>query len=128
VREIMLTQYSNQPDGLCGNDDCGQMSAWYVFSALGFYPVNPGSGIYVIGTPLVRQATIELDPRFHSGRTFTLLAPKVSRQNCHVKSATLNGKPLERPWLTHQEIVNGGTLKFEMSRQPDNNWRANYLQ
>lgn len=122
VREIMLTQYDNTPEGLCGNDDCGQISAWYVWSALGLYPLNPASGVYVIGSPLVEKATIRLDPKYYRGGTFTIFAHNVSKQNEYVQSAKLNGKPLNRPWITHGEIVNGGTLELEMGILPNKNW------
>jgi predicted alpha-1,2-mannosidase len=124
VREIMLTQYSNTPEGMCGNDDCGQISAWFVFSALGLYPLNPASGIYVIGSPLVEKATLQLDPKYYHGGTFTIIARDVSKQNGYIKSARLNGKKLGRPWITHQEIASGGTLEFEMDILPHKDWCA----
>ena len=114
----MTSLYFNAPDGLCGNDDCGQMSAWYVLSALGFYPVNPTSCVYVIGSPLVSKATIHLDPRFHKGRTFTIIAEDNSPQNMYVQSATLNGKPLMRSWFSHAELAAGGELVLKMGRKP----------
>ena len=122
VRQIMLTQYENVPDGICGNDDCGQISAWYVWSAMGLYPVNPANGIYVIGSPLVEKATLHLDPKFYKGGEFTVIAHNVSRQNGYIQSAKLNGQPLERPWITHEEIVRGGKLEFEMDIQPNKAW------
>lgn len=122
VRQIMLTQYENAPDGICGNDDCGQISAWYVWSAMGLYPVNPASGIYVIGSPLVEQATLHLDPKYYHGGDFTIIAHNVSRQNGYIKSAKLNGQPLERPWITHDEIAHGGKLELEMDIQPNKGW------
>jgi len=122
VRQIMLTQYENVPDGICGNDDCGQISAWYVWSALGLYPVNPASGVYVIGSPTLEKATIHLDPKYYKGGEFTIIAHNVSRQNGYIKSAKLNGQPLERPWITHEEIVRGGKLEFEMDIQPNTAW------
>lgn len=128
VRDIMFTQYSNTPDGICGNDDCGQISAWYVFSALGFYPVNPASGVYVFGSPLVEKATIQLDPKFYKGGSFTVVAHNVSRQNGYIKSAKLNGRTLDRPWITHAELVQGGTLEFEMDIQPNKDWGASVGQ
>jgi predicted alpha-1,2-mannosidase len=127
VHEIMLTQYDNTPEGLDGNDDCGQISAWYVFSAIGLYPVNPANGIYVIGCPLVEKATIQLDPRYSKGSTFTVIAHNVSNQNIYIKTARLNGKSLERPWITHDEIMAGGTLELEMDILPNRAWSANYL-
>ncbi|HEY2083376.1 MAG TPA: GH92 family glycosyl hydrolase [Verrucomicrobiae bacterium] len=119
VREIQLTQYNNTPDGICGNDDCGQISAWYVWSALGLYPVNPADGVYVIGSPLVEKAVIRLDSKYYPGGTFTIVAHNASRQNCYVQSARLNGQPLRHPWITHAEIAAGGTLELEMNLLPN---------
>ena len=91
----MKTLYNNTPGGICGNDDCGQMSAWYVLSALGFYPVSPASGVYVLGSPLVDKATIHLDPKYQKGGKFTIIAENNSPTNVYIQSATLNGKPLD---------------------------------
>lgn len=124
VQQIMRMQYDNTPAGICGNDDCGQMSAWYVWSAMGLYPVNPADGIYVIGSPVVEKATIRLDPKFYKGGTFTITANRVSAQNIYIQSAKLNGKPLTRPWITHAEITGGGTLEFEMGILPNKAWGA----
>jgi predicted alpha-1,2-mannosidase len=130
VRQVQLTQYDNTQDGLCGNDDCGQISAWYVWSALGFYPVNPSSGVYVIGSPLVRKAVLHLDPKYYKGGTFTVMVhdksayARADRMNNYIQSATLNGQPLNRPWITHDEIVNGGTLDLEMGLLPNKAWAA----
>ncbi|MDE3067569.1 MAG: GH92 family glycosyl hydrolase [Verrucomicrobiota bacterium] len=129
AREIMLTQYNNTPDGLCGNDDCGQISAWYVWSAMGLYPVNPAGGIYVIGSPLVQKAVMHLDPKYYPGGTFTVLvhsqptgyAPD-PRMSVYVQSARLDGQPLNRPWITQQVIAKGGTLELEMGLLPDKSW------
>jgi predicted alpha-1,2-mannosidase len=130
VRDIQLTQYDNSPEGLDGNDDCGQISAWYVWSAIGLYPVNPASGIYVIGSPLVQKAIIHLDPKYYKGGTFTIIvhsntqyAP-AARMDNYIQSATLNGQPLNRPWITQDEIANGGTLELEMGILPNKNWGA----
>ncbi|MGH7952229.1 MAG: GH92 family glycosyl hydrolase [Limisphaerales bacterium] len=122
VRQVQLMEYDNTPDGLCGNDDCGQISAWYVWSALGLYPVNPASGIYVIGSPLVQKAVIQLNPKFYKGRTFTIIAHNESKQYCYIQSAKLNGQPLNHPWITQDEIANGGTLELEMGILPNKNW------
>ncbi len=122
VRVIQLTQYDNTPEGLDGNDDCGQISAWYVWSAMGLYPANPASGVYVIGSPLVQKAVIHLDPKYYPGRTFTIIAHNVSKQYCYVQSAKLNGEPLEHPWITHDDIAKGGTLEFEMGILPNKTW------
>ena len=113
VRMIMEHQYRPTPDGLGGNDDCGQMSAWYIFSALGFYPVAPGSGEYALGSPLVKTATMKLE----NGRTLSIEAIGQSPTNVHVQSVTLNGKPLTRRYLTYADISNGGKLVFRMTRR-----------
>ena len=118
VRNVMDTQYSDKPDGLPGNDDCGQISAWYVFSALGFYPVTPGIPEYQIGSPLVDRATIHLP----DGKTFVIEAKGASEGKQYIRSVTLNGKPLNRTWITHPEIVAGGKITFEMSSKPDIDW------
>jgi putative alpha-1,2-mannosidase len=118
VREIQLMFYDNSPAGICGEEDCGQMSAWYVWSAIGLYPLNPVDGRLVIGSPLVEKATIRLDPKFYTGGQFTIIAHDASRQNCYVKSATLNGETLSRPWITHDELVKGGTLELQMGLLP----------
>ncbi|MCE5267932.1 MAG: glycoside hydrolase family 92 protein, partial [Planctomycetaceae bacterium] len=122
VRHIMTTMYNNTVDGMCGNDDCGQMSAWYVFSALGLYPVNPSSSVYVLGSPLVDRATIHLDADFHKGREFSIIAENNSPKNVYIQSATLNGKPLTRVWLSHVEIVGGGELILKMGPEPNKSW------
>ena len=114
VRQILDTLYSHEPDGYCGNEDCGQMSAWYVLSALGFYPVTPGTDVYVIGTPLFPKATIHLE----NGRTFTIEAPGASPSRRFIQSAVLNGQPLERAVLRHGDILAGGTLVFTMGTEP----------
>ena len=114
VREIMDRMYKNKPDGLCGNDDCGQMSAWYVFSAMGFYPVCPGSDCYVLGSPHAEEMTLHLE----NNRTLTIKATPFSPKNVFVKSVKLNGKSLSAPFITHEEIMNGGELVFEMSPKP----------
>ncbi len=124
VREIELTQYDNTPEGLDGNDDCGQISAWYVWSALGLYPANPASGVYVIGSPLVQKAVINLDPNYYKGGTFTVIAHNCSKQYCYVQSAKLNGQPLNHPWITKDDMVNGGTLELEMGILPNKKWGA----
>ena len=111
LHEIMTTLYTNAPDGLCGNEDCGQMSAWYVFSALGFYPVNPVGGIYELGTPLFARSAIEVG----DGKTFTVKADGLSDKARYIKSAKLNGKPLDRTSVTHDEIMAGGMLELEMT-------------
>lgn len=111
ITEIVHDLYRNAPDGLCGNEDCGQMSAWYVFSAMGFYPVNPVSCEYELGTPLFPEVKVNLP----GGKTFKILAKDVTREKCYVKSVKLNGKQLHRSYITHAEIMAGGVLEFEMT-------------
>ena len=118
VREILDTQYSTQPDGLSGNEDCGQMSAWYVFSSLGFYPMNPASKQYELGSPLFKKATIALSEE----KDFVILAENTSSINKYIQSVKLNGKSLQRTYITHDEIMAGGTLEFEMGSDPNKNW------
>lgn len=115
VRQIMETQYNNTPSGLCGNEDCGQMSAWYVFSAAGLYPVNPASGIYALGSPLFKQVILP----GAEGKTLTITAKNNSQQNKYIQKATLNGKALNRSYITHQEILSGGQLILEMGSRPN---------
>jgi predicted alpha-1,2-mannosidase len=116
VRQIMDNLYSHKPNGLSGNEDCGQMSAWLVFSALGFYPVTPASGNYIIGTPWFETCTIELPNQ----KTLTILAPETSSKNCYIQSATWNNQPLQQSWITHNQLLQGGTLKFIMGDKPSN--------
>jgi predicted alpha-1,2-mannosidase len=122
LRQVMATLYNDTPAGQCGNADCGQMAAWYVFSALGFYPMNPDSGVYAIGSPVVSKAVLHLDGEKYHGHTFTVLADNNGPEDIYIESATLNGKPLTRAWLRHEEIVAGGTLRFVMGAQPNADW------
>ncbi|HEX3799443.1 MAG TPA: GH92 family glycosyl hydrolase [Verrucomicrobiae bacterium] len=126
-RYIMDDAYRNGVNGICGNDDVGQMSAWYVLSAIGFYPVSPVDGVYIIGSPLFDKVTIRLDPHYYPGKTFTVIAHNNSAENIYIQSAKLNGKPLDRAWIKHAEIAAGGTLEFEMGREPNKNWGAEEL-
>ena len=118
TRQIMQNLYTSAPDGVCGNEDCGQMSAWYVFSALGFYPVNPAHGIYEMGSPLFEKATIQLD----GGKTFTVIAEHVSDKNLYIQSVTLNDKDWEKTYITHRDVTKGGTLKYAMGDRPNKAW------
>ncbi|WP_102797319.1 GH92 family glycosyl hydrolase [Bowmanella denitrificans] len=118
IRQIMDTLSSDKPDGLAGNDDVGQMSAWYLFSAIGFYPVAPGDLIYVIGAPQVPQAAF----RLANGKTFAMTTEGLSKDNLYIQSATLNGKVLERSYLTHADIMQGGKLHFVMGSVPNSTW------
>jgi predicted alpha-1,2-mannosidase len=120
VRQILDTQYDNQPDGLSGNEDCGQMSAWYVLSALGFYPVNPASGAYVLGTPLFEEAVVELG----AGKTLVLRAKRSSNADAYIQSVKLNGKPYEKVWFHHRDIVSGATLEFRLAGRPNQSFGA----
>jgi predicted alpha-1,2-mannosidase len=122
ARFIMDHAYGPGIKGLCGNEDVGQMSAWYVLSAIGFHPVTPVDGIYVVGSPLFTRSTIRLDPSYHKGKSFTVLAPNNSPENIYIQSAKLNGKPLNRAWLRYEEIAGGGTLELEMGATPNKNW------
>ena len=120
VRYILRNLYHDQPDGICGNEDCGQMSAWYIFSSLGFYPVNPANSAYVLGSPLFDEATLNLP----SGKTFTVKAVDNQPENKYIQSATLNGQPYEKSFITHRDILNGGTLELQMGSQPNQNFGA----
>lgn len=110
INKILQTQYNTTPNGYSGNEDCGQMSAWYVWSSIGLYPMNPASGEYEIGRPLFEKAKINLP----NGKTFTIIAENVSAENMYIQSATLNGKPLDRTFITDEELKAGGELKFVM--------------
>lgn len=112
VSEILRTQYSDRPDGLCGNEDCGQMSAWYVFSAMGFYPVDPVSLNYAVGTPLFEESVMHLP----NGKTFTVRAPGVSAERYRIEKMALDGKPLGAPFITWEDIMQGGMLELTISR------------
>ncbi|HMC97742.1 MAG TPA: glycoside hydrolase family 92 protein, partial [Flavobacteriales bacterium] len=114
TREVMDRMYAPRPDGLSGNDDCGQMSAWYIFSAMGFYPMEPGSDRYELGSPAVDRATIPLE----GGGTFTIVAKNQGPKNVYVRSVKLNGEVLDRRTIAHAEIMAGGTLEFELSSKP----------
>ena len=111
---ILQKQYHATPDGLGGNDDCGQMSAWYIFTSLGFYPVAPGSDQYALGSPAIQSAVLPLE----NGKTFEIEAINQSAKNVYVQKVTLNDKLLTRPFLTHDEIVKGGKLIFYMTAKP----------
>ncbi|MEN6306806.1 MAG: GH92 family glycosyl hydrolase [Anaerohalosphaeraceae bacterium] len=118
VREVMEKLYSPTPDGLCGDEDNGQTSAWYVFSAMGFYPVCPGADEYVIGAPLFQKITLKLE----NGKTFEIQAPQNSKENLYIQSAVFNGKPYTKTYLRHGAIQAGGTVRFEMGPQPNTQW------
>ncbi len=118
LKQIMDTQYADRPDGLAGNDDVGQMSAWYVFTALGFYPVAPGSGEYILGRPFLAKTAMRLP----NGKTFTIVAEGLDDRHTYVGNVSLNGKPLQRTFLRHDEILAGGELRFSMQAEPNTDW------
>jgi predicted alpha-1,2-mannosidase len=118
VREIMRLWYNAGPFGLSGDDDGGAMSSWYVFSAMGFYPVCPGRPIYDIGSPIFDRVTINVG----DGRTFVIEARNVSDKNKYIQSATLDGRPLNKPWFEHADLTRGGKLTLEMGPRPNEKW------
>ncbi len=118
VRQITTGLYGLGPDGLCGNEDCGQMSAWYVLSSIGLYPVNPADGNFVIGTPHFDKVTLDLG----GGRVLNVEANGLSDSNTYVQGVTLNGKPLDRAWVAYSDLVVGGTLRFTMGAEPNRQW------
>ena len=118
IREIMEVWYGDVPLGVPGDDDMGAMGAWYVFSAMGFYPFCPGNPYYVIGSPVFRETSIHLQ----NGKTFTIKAEGVSVQHKYIQSAMLNGRLLDKPWFTQSEIANGGTLVLRMGPRPNRQW------
>jgi putative alpha-1,2-mannosidase len=114
IRHIADTFFTNKPSGLCGNEDAGEMSAWYVFSAMGFYPVNPANGTFVFGSPLIKKSTINLP----GNKQFTITASNQSKQNKYIQKATLNGQPYTRSYIRYEDVVRGGELVLEMGAQP----------
>ena len=118
VSEVMRKLYFNAPAGLCGNEDCGQMSAWYVFSAMGFYPVDAVSGQYEIGTPLFKEIKMNLS----NGKVFRISAPGLTRDNKYIKSMKINGQPYHKSYITHEQIMSGAEVEFEMVDEPGHIW------
>jgi hypothetical protein len=118
IASIMDQFYKPEPDGLIGNEDCGQMSAWYVLSAAGFYPVTPGSTVYAIGTPLFPEVRFNLE----YGKPFVIRAMNVSERNIYIQSAKLNGKAYNKSFLTHDDLMKGGELIFVMGPRPNMRW------
>ncbi len=129
ANEIMDNYYGNNPaDGWKGDEDQGQMGAWYVMSAMGLFQMDGGASvkpIYEIGSPQFEEVTINLDSKYYSGGKFTIKAKKVSDKNIYIQSATLNGKPLNKPWFYHEELVNGGELILKMGSKPNKKWGVN---
>ncbi len=124
LKQIVDSQYKATPDGLVGNDDLGQMSAWLIFTSLGFYPVAPGSNEYVLGRPFVDRAVVHLP----NGRSLTIEAANMSAEAGFIKEVFLNGKPLDRSFITHEELMQGGALKFVFSRMDDARWSRSRLR
>ncbi len=120
ARRVMTEMYSHTPDGFVNNEDCGQMSAWYILSGLGFYPVAPADMNYYIGSPLFKKSVVNLE----DGKTFTVIANNVSETNKYIQSVTLNGKPIDKIFITYQDIMAGGELVFEMGPNPNKEWAA----
>ena len=114
VREVLTTLYSDEPDGLSGNEDCGQMSAWYILSSLGFYQLEPAGGVYVFGSPIVDEAEINVG----SGKTFKIITNNNNKDNIYIQSVTLNGKPYDKSFIVFDDIMKGGELVFNMGNQP----------
>lgn len=121
VRQITDSLYTNKPDGLCGNEDLGQMSSWYVFSAMGFYPVNPANGTYVFGSPLINDAVISLP----GNKKFHIKVQGNSKDNKYIQKALLNGKPYKKSYLRHKDMVAGGELTLFMGYKPSATWGVN---
>jgi predicted alpha-1,2-mannosidase len=118
VNKVLNEQYDDQPAGYTGNEDCGQMSSWYIFSALGFYPVNPANGIYAIGSPLLSKATIQLP----GGKQFTVQVKNAGKGNAYIQSMKMNGKKYSKTYITHQDILNGAAVEFTMGAKPNKQW------
>ncbi|RFS23024.1 glycoside hydrolase family 92 protein [Chitinophaga silvatica] len=115
VRQVMKEFYFDQPEGLAGNEDCGAMSSWYIFSSIGFYPENPASGIYVIGSPLFDKSTMNVG----NGKTFTVEAQNNSADNIYIQSITLNGKPYTKSYIKHSDLAKGGNMVIKMGNKPN---------
>jgi predicted alpha-1,2-mannosidase len=123
LHQVVATQYGSDPGSLCGNDDCGQMSAWYLFTCLGFYPVCPASDYYVIGAPQIPKAVMHLS----NGSSFTMTAQNISDENIYVQAVRVNGKNWNSPFLPYNELKNGGKIEFVMGAQPNKDWGTNAM-
>jgi putative alpha-1,2-mannosidase len=115
VRRLCVEMYKNDPDGIIGNDDCGQMSAWFVFSALGFYPVDPVEAVYVFGSPLFTRAVLSVG----QGRQLVVEAPGNGPDTPYIAAIEWNGRPWTKSWISHADLSQGGTLRFTMAREPN---------
>jgi predicted alpha-1,2-mannosidase len=120
IHQVMNHLFDNTPYGICGNEDCGQMSAWYIFSSMGFYPVCPGTGEYVLGTPALEEVNINLE----NGKSFRITTRGLSEDNFYIREVTLNGKPLECSFITHEDIIAGGELIYVMGPRPNKKWAS----
>ena len=120
LHQVVSTQYGNRPDSLSGNDDCGQMSAWYLFTVIGFYPVCPASDYYVLGSPAVKKAAMHLS----NGGTFIMTAANLSAENIYVQSVRVNGREWNSPFLPYEVVRSGGTLEFTMGPRPNKEWAS----
>ncbi|MFT4093481.1 MAG: glycoside hydrolase family 92 protein, partial [Niabella sp.] len=118
ISKIMRDMYNTSSSGYSGNEDCGQMSAWYIFSAMGFYPVNPSSSVYVFGTPAFKNVVIKLS----NGKSLTISAENVSEKNIYIQNVKYNGGKYERQYITHSMIMQGGSLEFDMGPKPNKRW------
>lgn len=118
ARQVMEQLYRPGPGGLCGNEDMGSLSSWYVLSAMGIYSVTPGNPVYMIGSPLFEKMTLKTE----KDKEFTVIARNNSAENIYIQKASFNGQPFNRTWISHEEIVNGGVLEFEMGPQPNKKW------
>ena len=115
MRELLSYYFTSGAEGLPGNEDCGQLSSWYVFGAMGLYPVCPGSLTYQIGSPVFEKMSLNLP----NGKAFTVIANNNSKENVYIQSATLDGKPYNKSWIHHDDIMNGSTLVFKMGPEPN---------
>ena len=115
VRKIIETQYSTAPNGYCGNEDCGQMSAWLIFSSIGMYPINPAKGVYSLTSPYIKKATLNLE----NGKQFEITTENQSKSNCYIQSISLNGIPYDKFTITHKQILEGGKLHFVLGSEPN---------
>ena len=118
MRYILDSLYTPKPDGLCGNEDVGQMSAWYVLSSMGFYPANPANGAYVFGSPVFDEVTLNLA----NGKAFRMRTVHNSKENKYIQRVTFNGKPYTHSFLLHKDILRGGDLVLEMGNKPSTTW------
>lgn len=121
VSKVLNEQYNDNSSGYTGNDDCGQMSSWYIFSAMGFYPVNPSNGVYAIGSPILPKAEL----RMPNGKIFTIITLNSGKKNCYIQGVKLNGKNYNKSYLTQNDLESGGTIEFRMGKKPNKSWAIN---